>query len=115
MTQEFLQLCTEVDRDTAFFHEWEKCLPHFQNVLDYIQKHPEERNSIIDGMSRSLMKELDAPQMSIYLLQFLAKSLRWPEIKKAAEHSYQRDVGGGSSFSFEVKNLLKIYDESSSH
>ncbi|HEX3799278.1 MAG TPA: hypothetical protein VH413_11300 [Verrucomicrobiae bacterium] len=100
MFDDFSKLYEEVCAATKCLHDWKACHPHYQRVLDYIHAHPGERSQIAKILSRSF---------NICLLQFLMPTLRWPEIRIAAE---ERMKDGGNHFhDGDLKELLEIYAE----
>ena len=105
MSDAFHELCTEVYRATKFLRSVEECRPHFQRVLDYIIAHPDERDAMAAALSASFYDRPGAASADIYLLQFLMESLKWPEVRAAAEERWN---DGGNSVP-EIKDLLKIY------
>ncbi len=105
MSETFHKLCADVARDTKFLHVLEDCFPHYQRVLDFIVTHPEERNEIAAALSGSFYRKPGSVAASIDLLRFLMKSLKWPEIKAAAEERWN---DGGNSVPG-IKDLLEIY------
>jgi hypothetical protein len=98
MSDTFATLYKEVSDATKFLHTVEQCRPHYQRLLDYIQDHPDERDSIA---------ALLAQHFDIYLLQFLTPSLKWPEIRAAAEQRW--NDGGNHFYDSEIKQLFEIY------
>lgn len=108
MPEAFLKLCDEVERDTASARNFVERRPHYQRVLDYIIAHPEERDELATALSRSFYPGEGAANASIYLLLFLMESLKWPEVRVAAEHRY--DDGGNHMYDSEIKRLLDIYE-----
>jgi hypothetical protein len=57
-------------------------------VLDYIVSHPDERDAMAAALAASFYCRPGAAHASIYLLQFLMESLKWPEIRVAAEERW---------------------------
>jgi hypothetical protein len=106
MSEAFHLLCAEVARDTKFLHNLKDCFPHYQRVLDYIVAHPEERDEMAAALSGSLYDKPGAAAASVYLLQFLMESLKWPEVRLAAEERWN---DGGNSVPG-IKDLLEMYD-----
>ncbi|HEY6166418.1 MAG TPA: hypothetical protein VI454_00170 [Verrucomicrobiae bacterium] len=107
MSDAFCDLCAEVERATAFLHELDKCRPHYQRVLDYINAHPEERDEMAAALSGSFYGRPGAARASVYMLQFLMQSLKWPEVRVAAEERW--NDGGNHFYDCEMKSLLAIY------
>ena len=107
MSAPFLQVCQDVAKVTRYIQSFEQCRPHWQRVLDYIHSHPEERPSIVLALTRILTEEDGAAPGGLYLLQFLMESLRWPEVKHAAEN-FTHD--GNGWYDAEVRHLLEVYD-----
>jgi hypothetical protein len=107
MSDAFQQICAEVERATRFLHTVQECRPQYQRVLDYIMTHPEERDSIASSLSGSLTGRSDAARASIYLVQFLMETLRWPEVRRAAEERF--NDGGNAWYAHEIDSLLKVY------
>ncbi len=115
MTDAFRQLCTEVHKGTVYEASYAKCCPQYQRVLDYIVAHPEEHDEIATAFSRRVREQCAMPgyhhpsglDCQIYLVQFLMQTLRWPEIKAAAEDAYHNGDGPGWN---DVKHLLDIYE-----
>ena len=105
MPDAFHELCIEVGRATNFLHSLEECRPHYQRVLDYIVAHPEERDAMAAALSGSFYGRPGAAAASTYLLQFLMESLKWPEVRVAAE---ERSNDGGNSVPG-LKDLLDVY------
>ena len=103
MSQTFPELYSEVMRATKFISSFEQCCPHYQRVLDYIVSHPDQRDDI-----SKLLCELvvDGGYNQIALLQFLMKSLKWPEIRVVAEARCEQE---GNMYR-EVKDLVDVYD-----
>src|SRR4051812_42201171 len=93
MSHSFFQVCEEVAQATKYIQSFEQCRPHYQTVLDYITAHPEEREAIALSLARILTEEDGAAPGNLYLLQFLMASLRWPEVKHAAEN-FSHDGNG---------------------
>ena len=106
MSDAFRKLCLEVSRDTKFIHELMDCYPHYQRVLDYITTHPEEREEMVSGLVGCFYDKPGFVTADVYLLHFLMKSLKWPEIKAAAEERWN---DGGNSVPG-IKELLEIYE-----
>jgi hypothetical protein len=73
--------------------------PDSRRLLDYIHTHPDERASI----AAALVQGFD-----IYLLQFLMPSMKWPEVRAAAEERW--NDGGNHFYDSEIKQLLEIYN-----
>jgi len=110
MSDAFHTLCAEVARGTKFLRELKDCYPHNQRVLDFIVAHPKERDEMAAALSASFYDRPGSAAASIYLLQFLMASLKWPEVRTAAE---QRWNDGGNHFhDAEIKQLLAIYEAS---
>jgi hypothetical protein len=107
MSDTFLKLCDDVERATAHIHSLEACHPHYRRVLDYIISHPAERDSMATALSGSLYGKPGSARASIYLLQYLMESLRWPEVRVAAEA--RLDDGGNHFHDTELKRLLDLY------
>jgi hypothetical protein len=107
MPDAFHILCAEVARDTKFLRELKACYPHYQRVLDYIVAHPEQRDKMAAALSGCFYDRPGAAIASVYLLQFLMKSLKWPEVRAAAEE--RRKDGGNHFHDTEIKQLLEIY------
>ena len=107
MSDAFLTLCSEVYRDTKFLHLLKDHFPHYQRVLDYIVAHPEERQEMATALSGSLNGKPGSAPASIYLLQFLMKRLKWPEVRAAAEERF--NDGGNHFHDVDLKELLDIY------
>ena len=99
MSDAFQTLCAEVARDTKFLHELKDCHPHYQRVLDYIIAHPEERDEMAAALSRSF---------DIYLWLFLMPTLKWPEVRAAAEARW--NDGGNHFHDCDIKELLEVYE-----
>lgn len=99
MSQTFSQLYKEVSDATKFLHTVEQCRPHYQRILEYIQAHLDERDSV----ATVLVKHFD-----IYLLLFITPSLKWPEVRAAAEARY--NDGGNHFHDTDLRELLEIYD-----
>ena len=108
MPDAFHKLCEEVARDTKFLHMVSDCHPHYQRVLDYIVAHPEERDEMATALSGSFYGRPGAAAASIYLLLFLMPSLRWPEVRIAAEARY--NDGGNHFHDSDLRELLEIYN-----
>ena|SRR5215468_4675180 len=98
MSEAFAKLYREVAASTRFLHTVAECTPHYQRLLDYIQTHPGER----DNIGEVLVQNFD-----VYLLQFLMPSLRWSEVRVAAER--RRNDGGNHFYDTEIRQLLEIY------
>src|ERR1700704_6362250 len=98
MSAAFSRLYDEVSAATKVLHTVEQCQLHYQRLLDYIQAHPDERETI----ARVLVRGFD-----IYLLQFLMQSLKWSEVRAAAEERW--NDGGNHFYDTEIKQLLEIY------
>lgn len=107
MSDAFHKLCAEVASDTKSIHVLESCFPHYRRVLDYIVAHPEERDEMATALSGSFYGKPGSAAASVYLLQFLMESLKWPEIRVAAEERWN---DGGNSVPG-IKDLLEIYHE----
>jgi hypothetical protein len=107
MSDAFRDLCLEVARDTKFLRELKDCYPHYQRVHDYIATHPRERDEIATGFAGSFYGKPGCVPADVYLLQFLMESLKWPEIKVAAEE--RLDDGGNHYGDREIQRLLDIY------
>jgi len=103
MSVEFCKLCADVARDTKFLHNLEDCRPHYQKVLDYILAHPEER----DELASALCGGSPRAEASIYLMQFLMETLKWPEAIAVAEA--RLNDGGNHFLDCEYRRLLEIY------
>jgi hypothetical protein len=103
MSHTFLQLCSEVLSATKFTPSYEQCRPHYQRVLDYIVAQPEERVDMIGFLSELVV---DGGYSEISLVQFLMESLRWPEIRIAAESRCEKE---GNMY-WEIKHLIDVYD-----
>ena len=111
MSDAFHELCIEVDRATKFLRSVEECRPHFKKELDYILAHPDERDTMATALSGSFYDRPGAVTASIYLLQFLMESLKWPEVRVAAEERW--NDGGNHFYDAEIKQLLEIYGAAS--
>jgi hypothetical protein len=107
MSEAFRKLCLDVAHDTKFLHELKDCYHHYQRVLDYIVAHPEERDEMAAGLAGCFYGKPGCVAADVYLLQFLMKSLKWPEIKAAAEERW--NDGGNHFWDCEIKRLLDIY------
>ena len=105
MSDAFHELCLEVWRVTKYLHRVDECCPHYQRVLDYIVSHPDERDAMAAALSGSFYGRPGAAAASTYLLQFLMESLKWPEVRVAAE---ERSNDGGNSVPG-LKDLLDVY------
>jgi hypothetical protein len=110
MSDAFRQLCAEVDRATQTTSSLEQCRPHYQRVLDYIRAHPEERDIIAALLARHVRVGYveGGLRSDISLVQFLMAALKWPEVRAAAEESF--DDGGNASRAHELQELLGVYD-----
>jgi hypothetical protein len=105
MSDTFRKLCVDGYRDTQFLHDLKDCFPHYQRVLDYIITHPEQRDEMAAALSGSFYNKPGAAVAEIYVLQFLMQSLKWPEIREAAEMRWN---DGGNSVPG-IKDLLEVY------
>ena len=74
-------------------------------MLDYTIAHPDERDAMAAALSGSFYGRPGAAAADIYLLQFLMESLKWPEVRAAAEERWN---DGGNSVRG-IKGLLEIY------
>jgi hypothetical protein len=99
MSANFSKLYDDIRSATRHLHDLKECNPHYQRVLEYIQTHPEEH----DEIAAALIQNFD-----IYLLQFLMPTLKWPEVRIAAEQLF--NDGGNHFHDNELKRLLEIYD-----
>ena len=103
MPRTFPELCSEVTEATKFIVNYEQCCPHYQRVLDYILAHPDLRDDIAKVLC-DLVE--NGGYHKIALVQFLMVSLKWPEIRVAAQARCNRE---GNMY-HEVKQLVDVYE-----
>jgi len=103
MPDTFLKLCDEVLRATKFISNYEECRPHFQQLLDYVVNHLNERDEMVKTLTKFVA---NGGYTEISLVQFLMESLKWPEIKLAAE---TRCAQEGNMY-WEIKHLADVYN-----
>jgi hypothetical protein len=110
MTKAFLEVCADVDRATQTIFHVEDCRPHYQRVLDYIVTHPEERDEIAHILSRHVRRGYvpGGIRSDMSLVQFLMETLKWPEVRAAAEEMFK--IGDGQEWA-KYKRLLDIYED----
>ncbi len=110
MSDAFRQLCAEIDRATQTTISLEECRPHYQRALDYVRAHPQERDEIASLLARhvSVGYVEGGLRSDISLVQFLMATLKWPEVRAAAEERF--GDGGNASDAHEMQELIRVYD-----
>ena len=105
----FVDLCRDVCDKAEYLPPLGERTPHYQRVLDYILAHPEERNRIADLFAAHVRQPTREVRMSIGLLRFCMRTLKWPEVKRAVERAYKEEVNG--MYAGELQSLLSVYEE----